>query len=631
MKLVILAGGKGTRLGLTNIPKPMVEVCNKPLLLHQVELAKSYGIKEIIILSGHLATVIFDYFKDGSAFGVKISHILEPHPLGTAGSVKLIENFIKDEHFLLFYGDLMLNLDLKKLINYHKKQKALATLVVHPNDHPYDSDLLEMDKNGYITAFHPKPHNRHEYYKNLVNAAVYVLSRKIFSYIPFGKHLDFGKDVFPELLKNGEKLAGYKTTEYIKDVGTKERLLEVEKDFTTGRVANFNKKNKKKAIFLDRDGVINEEVILLHKLEDFKLLSKVGSAIKCINNSNYLAVVVTNQPVVARNLCSLTELEKIHAKMETLLGQEGAYLDGIYFCPHHPDKGFPEENPDFKIECDCRKPKTGLIKQAIKELNIDLNGSYIIGDTQRDIECGKNLGITTIGVRTGYGCKNLNRQPDYLFDDLYDAVNFIVKEPYESYFLHIRDTIRKSKKRPFIITIAGNTRSGKTILSTFLKNKFNKEGLKTKVIELDNWLLPKDKRTKDMDVFKRYQLNKLDNDCKAVLDGKIIKIKRYEPLTRTTMAVSVNYFIGNSDIVIFEGVIAFAVKSLVVSSDLKIFCDIEEDLLFKRMKKFYEWKGLSEQEILKLFKDRKVDEYDIICNYKKYADLVIKEYQNDNC
>ena len=182
-----------------------------------------------------------------------------------------------------------------------------------------------------------------------------------------------------------------------------------------------------RAIFLDRDGVINEEVKLLCKLEDFRLLSRVGKAIKKINESELLAIVVTNQPVVARNLCSVSELEEIHKKMETLLGNVGAKLDAIYYCPHHPDKGYPEENPEYKIDCDCRKPAVGMIKKAEKEFNIELSESFLIGDSFRDMLCGKNAGVATIAVGAGDANSRPEAKPDHVCKDLCDAVDYVMK------------------------------------------------------------------------------------------------------------------------------------------------------------------------------------------------------------
>ena len=118
----------------------------------------------------------------------------------------------------------------------------------------------------------------------------------------------------------------------------------------------------------------------------------VSDAIRLINQSGYLAIVVTNQPVIARGEVSWEELHETHKKMETLLGKDGAYIDGIYICPHHPDKGFEGERPEYKFDCDCRKPKPGLLLQAAKDFNIDLSQSVMIGDSKNDVLSGRNAG-----------------------------------------------------------------------------------------------------------------------------------------------------------------------------------------------------------------------------------------------
>ncbi len=427
MKAVIVAGGKGTRMGnLANeIPKPMLKVGNVPLLEHQIALLKWYGILDIWIITGHLAEVIEDYFKDGSGFGVNLKYFREEKPLGTTGGIKEIENELSQD-FVVLYGDVMVNLNLKRLVDFHKAKNAMATLVLHPNDHPFDSDLVEIDANARVTAFYPKPHPENRYFRNLVNAAAYIMSPKILKYVPKGLKADFGRDIFPNIFRS-EDIYGYNTAEYLKDLGTPQRLEEVNADYSGGRIGRFNIENKRKAIFLDRDGVINKEINLLYRVEDFELLPGAASAVKCINRSEFLAIVVTNQPVVARNLCNIDELEEIHRKMETLLGRESAKLDGIYYCPHHPDKGYPEENPAYKIDCDCRKPKTGMLKKAAEDFNIDLPGSFFIGDSFRDILCGKAAGVTTIAVGGSNVCAEV--KPDYRFSDLHEAVNFIMMRP----------------------------------------------------------------------------------------------------------------------------------------------------------------------------------------------------------
>ncbi|UKI29412.1 MAG: D-glycero-beta-D-manno-heptose 1,7-bisphosphate 7-phosphatase [Clostridium sp.] len=189
-----------------------------------------------------------------------------------------------------------------------------------------------------------------------------------------------------------------------------------------------NLANKQKAVFLDRDGTINEYVGFLRKEEDFRLMPGVSEAIKKINNSGYLAIVVTNQPVIARGEVTEDELEEIHKKMETLLGLDGAYIDDIYYCPHHPDKGFEGEIPELKIECDCRKPKTGMLEKAAREHNIDLSSSIMIGDSTLDIKMAENAGMQSVLLKTGQKGEDGKYEvsPTLIAEDLNDAINKII-------------------------------------------------------------------------------------------------------------------------------------------------------------------------------------------------------------
>jgi mannose-1-phosphate guanylyltransferase/phosphomannomutase len=426
MQAVILAGGKGTRLNSihTQIPKPMIPMGAKPVLEHQIEQLRSVGITEIILLVNHLKESIQSYFQQGEKLDVQISYFEEPEPLGTVGGIKAVEEKINGD-FIILYGDVMFDMDLQRLIHFHNTKKSDCTLVLHPNDHPYDSDLVDVDLNSKITAFHSKPHEPNKYYRNLVNAGVYIFSKKVFQYLEKGKKADFGKDIFPNLV---DKLSmfGYNTSEYLKDMGTPDRLEKVTKDLLSGKIAARNLNNKQKAVFLDRDGVLNEDEEYIASPEELKLYAFTPAAIKKINASGYLAIVITNQPVVARNLCTEQELRIIHNKMDTELGADHALLDALYYCPHHPHKGYPDENPAYKIDCPCRKPKPGMLLDAARDFNIDLAASFFIGDHERDIEAGKRAGVKTVGVRTGMALQGSKLQPDHFFNDLMEAVDFIV-------------------------------------------------------------------------------------------------------------------------------------------------------------------------------------------------------------
>jgi len=213
-------------------------------------------------------------------------------------------------------------------------------------------------------------------------------------------------------------------------MGTPERLQKVEEDISSGKVGRLNKSYRQKAIFLDRDGVINKEVDNLSDINKFELIDGVASAIKLINKSEYICIVVTNQPVIAKGFITENQLNEIHKKMDTLLGEEGAYFDDLYYCPHHPESGFNGEVKALKIECDCRKPKSGMLVKASKNYNIDLNHSWMIGDRYTDIKAGNNVACKTILLKTGHAGndkhshKSIN--PDFMYATLKDAIDFIL-------------------------------------------------------------------------------------------------------------------------------------------------------------------------------------------------------------
>lgn len=412
MKVVIMAGGKGTRIASvrSDVPKPMINICGKPILEHQIDNLKACGLTDIILVIGYLGDKIKEYFGDGSKFGVNIEYFVEDHPLGTAGALFKMPQLTED--FLLLCGDVIIDVDFNRFIAFHKEHQAWASLVAHPNGHPYDSSLLvtEIDAPKTVGGMPEDTHrvirwmakeDERTYYKNRVNAGIELISPELLketmkNFVP--RHpetpdkIDLDRDVLKPNIPSG-KIFAYDTPEYIKDMGTPDRFYETEKDIESGKVHARNLKNKQKAIFLDRDGTINKMVGFVTKPEQFELIEDAAEAIKAINKSGYLAIVVTNQPVIARGDCTFEELQTIHDKMETELGKVGAFVDAIYVCPHHTDKGFEGERPEYKCNCDCRKPKPGLLLQAAKDFNIDLSESYMIGDSHRDVEAGENAGV----------------------------------------------------------------------------------------------------------------------------------------------------------------------------------------------------------------------------------------------
>lgn len=430
---VIMAGGKGSRLhSITNdeIPKPMVPVDGKPLLEYQVEKLKLYGIKKIIMIVGHLGEKIADYFKDGSGFGINIDYIFEKEPLGTAGAFYYLKEKTDAKDFLLIFGDIFFDIDFDRMEDFHFSKSAITTLLAHPNAHPFDSDLIETDETGKVVGFDSKHNVRDYWYDNMVNAGMYVLNGAILDLVKEPVKIDFEKDILANLVKEGADIYAYHSPEYVKDVGTVERINATVEELKSGLIQSKNLKHKQRAVFLDRDGTINISKGFISKAEDFELYAGAIDAIKLINKSGALAIIITNQPVIARGECSFEELNNIHNKLKTLLGERGAFVDDIFYCPHHPDKGFEGEIKELKFDCECRKPKTGMIKEAVEKYNIDLGRSYMIGDSTMDLETARNAGIKSVLVKTGCAGDDgkYEKSCDMEADTLLEAVEKIVKD-----------------------------------------------------------------------------------------------------------------------------------------------------------------------------------------------------------
>jgi len=408
MKTVIMAGGKGSRISsiISDIPKPMIRIGDKPVLEHEIECLRNQGFTDIILTIGYLADNIVDYFGDGRgtsiatgrSFGVDIEYFIEKEPLGNAGALFKIKEKLTED-FLLLNADAVFDVDFKRFVDYHKKHEALVTLFTHPNNHPYDSELIISDEYGRVLKWLSKEDERPKYYKNRVNAGLHVISQKLLDMEIQTPKIDLDRQLLKPLAGCG-KMFCYDSSEYVKDMGTPERYKAVCMDYIAGRVKARNFQNKQKAVFLDRDGVLNKYIGFLRNIEEFELLSGAAQAVKKINESGYLAIVITNQPVIARGEVTFEQLQEIHNKMETMLGQKGAYLDSIYFCPHHTDKGYKGEVLELKFDCDCRKPKPGMFFKAAKDFNIDLTESWMIGDRESDIKAGMNAGCKTVLIST---------------------------------------------------------------------------------------------------------------------------------------------------------------------------------------------------------------------------------------
>lgn len=428
---VILAGGKGTRLAsrLNGKPKPLVDVDGVPLLKRQIDTLMANGIDDILLLVNHAADQI-ETFIAQQDFACSIALVDDGDPRGTAGATLACLDRLRDR-FVVVYGDTLFDVDIAHMLDVHARTGADGTLLLHPNDHPADSDLVEISRDGWVTAFHSYPRAPDRYLRNLVNAALYVVEKKSLvawaGRMPVG---DFAKDLFPAMLTEGAKLNGYVSFEYIKDIGTPARLDKAEGHLRRGIVERARRIHPQKAVFLDRDGTLNELTDYVRKPEDLVLFADAGMAVRRFNDAEYRVVVVTNQPVLARGECDETGLSQIHAKLESELGEAGGFLDALYYCPHHPHKGYAGEVPELKIDCACRKPGTAMIEQAVAALNIDLDRSWVIGDSSGDIAMARKAGIKSVLLRTGEGGRDGKwpAESDFTVDTLGEAADVILAQ-----------------------------------------------------------------------------------------------------------------------------------------------------------------------------------------------------------
>ncbi len=628
-QLVVLAGGLGTRLAQTlgDRPKPLALVAGRPVLEHQLDLARRCDFTDVRLLIQHRANAIREHFGDGRRCGVSIGYHVEREPLGTAGAVLDALPGLA-ERFMVLYGDTVLDVDLARFWRRHIEAGADASLLVHPNDHPHDSDLVEIDAAGWIRAFHPHPRPADCYLENLVNAGLYVVEKKALArWSPPAKKQDFAHDLFPQMLAEGARLYGYRSREYVKDMGTPERLARVEADCRSGLVGRLALRNSCTTVFLDRDGTLNVDVGYVSSPDQLVLFEGAGAAVRRLNREGLLAVVVTNQPVVARGECTEAELRRIHAKLETLLGMQGAYLDGLYYCPHHPDRGFPGERAELKIACKCRKPGTALIEEAAADLGIRLDGSWMIGDRTADIKAAQDAGLRAVLVRTGQAGQDGKWpvRPDYEFFDLADAVDFIVDR--RPPMLERARALLPAYDPGSLIAIGGLGRSGKSIWASVFRDVFAERGQRAIAIALDSWL----KSARDRNpghVIGRFDVDAIGQAVERLAGRSSdvdLSLGRYDRLTGERREGEEIVTVQPGDIVLFEGVPALLIEPLVRAASGRFYVECSEPMRRARFQREYRLRGARDDEIEALYQEREVDEHPFIKASAGNADAVIGE------
>lgn len=616
-EVVILAGGFGTRMSnlFPDIPKPLVPVNGSPVIFSLLANCSEYGFKNVLLLLHHGAEQIIKAVGDGSLWGLNVQYKLEHTPLGTAGALLDSLDQLADT-FLVMYADVYSRVDLRELVNFHNVNNCAMTLVAHPNNHPHDSDLLRISEDGEVLSVLAHPHPSQLLARNVVNAAMCVCNKKLVGADADkgGKGgemknvtIDIAQDLVPRLLGEGKKIVAYKTVEYLKDMGTPDRLRKVEMELNTGVAQARDKECIKKAIFVDRDGTLNHDVGYMTRAEDLLLIEGAGQAIKKINQSPYLAICVTNQPVLARGDATFDDIDRIHCKLDMDLGYTGAYLDELIFCPHHPDSGFVGEVPELKIECGCRKPAVGMVETAAGKYNISLTRSWMIGDRTADLQLAKNSMMRSVLLKTGDagGDGAYHVRPTLVAGNVDSAVDLILAmgELFDDFF-NVNESLLFSQK---FIVITGLSRSGKTSLAGMLKHRLECGGKNAHVIELDRFLNPS--RLPSSVGLGGYNTKAASDFIKRIVSderGEFLDMGMND--TNTKFINYASEEINSESIFILEGTVAHEFVDLLPVKPVTIECKVVEQERRKRFNSKYEKKGISMNEINRLWALREANE-----------------------
>ena len=379
---LILSGGLGTRLGEISkeTPKSIVPVGGKPFIEAMLWNLRRHGIRRVVLATGYLADRVQSALGDGSQFGVELSYCVEPEPMGTGGAVKLAAQML-DEEFLVLNGDTLFDTNYLALWNlWAGLGHAAMSLRQVPNVARYGGCRLEGD---LVTAFQEKGADG----PGVINAGIYVLDQSVVARLPNGAS-SLERDLFPTLASEG-RLRGMPTDGFFIDIGLPETLQEAQTAIPAWR--------RKPCAFLDRDGVLNLNTHHTFRTTDLHWLEGSREAIRWLNDSGYLVIVVTNQAGIGKGIYNESDFHQFMDQMRADLSQMGAHLDDVYFCPYHPTEGIGE----YLLDSPDRKPNPGMILRAMKDWEIDVSRSFLIGDADTDLLAAERAGIPGIKYEPG--------------------------------------------------------------------------------------------------------------------------------------------------------------------------------------------------------------------------------------
>lgn len=449
-----------------------------------------------------------------------------------------------------------------------------------------------------------------------------------------GHTADMIHDVIPDLLERSIPIAIYDTPEYIKDTGSPNRHAAAEEDLRQDRVHAVHLSVRRPAVFFDCDGVLNEDVGghgVVHP-DQVKLIGRAGEAVRLAREAGFLAVAVTNRPQLAKGLLDESGLDHVLGRLEAELAKDGGVLDRIYFCPHHPDKGFPNEIPELKIDCACRKPGDLMIRQAMAELPIEKTKSIIIGDSLRDIGAGRKAGIWAYGVRTGYGLRDEKSYPagqteipraDLVFDTVYDAVRFqcSYQDIGQALFSAI-DARLSNAAGPLLVGICGRSRSGKSTFAHAVQRMLSEAGCRVLRLELDRWILPLEHRRPDMNAEERNRVEFYPEIVSMLRQSGQVEAPGYDAASRGQQKGTTIYDARDAEVILLDGIFA-GHASIREDVDMAAFVEASQQTLLSRFHNFYAWKGLTPADAEGLWASRIQEEWPSIDLQRTSADIVI--------
>lgn len=385
---VVLAGGKGTRSADSSKAKLVQEVGGRSLMEWHVDNLRSSGFDEIVVVAGHLGGQVQAACDRIDTDGAPLRVIHEPEQAGTVAAVDLAAQSCDSDEFLVVLGDVLMSVPIARILEAWRESGAQVSTVVHPSTHPEDSDTAFPERDGRVTVI-PKSEPR-DHVPNMSSAGLFAITRAALD--RYGSTKDFGSDLLP-LAAAASDLHAYVTSHYLKDTGTPSRLDSARTDMASGAFERRGRLTLRPAVFLDRDGVIIPALPEVYDPSQLRLVDGVAEAIAVANHAGVPVLVATNQPGISKGFMSFATHQRIRARMDHALAERGAFVDDYDFCPHHPTRGFENEVPDLKVPCECRKPGPGMLISLANRHGIDLAGSIMVGDSDRDAEAARRAGV----------------------------------------------------------------------------------------------------------------------------------------------------------------------------------------------------------------------------------------------